>query len=135
MSSALTETNTRGQPDRPLKVCDALGPSGRDLLLTLFLETCGGRSAMKVGEREGRFSAVRRRRAKRACREDGFRENAATMQHEKMPWISYPTAALLLKPRKDLFSLSGRPRAPLEGGDQAAGGLPPVLAFSPVVHC
>ena len=38
MSSALTVTKTRGQPERPLKVCDALGPSGRAPLRTLFLE-------------------------------------------------------------------------------------------------
>ena len=43
MSSALTETKTRGQPDRPVKVCDALGPSGRAWLRTRLI--CGGCSA------------------------------------------------------------------------------------------
>ena len=57
MSSALTETKTRGQPDRPVKVCDALGPSGRAWLRTRLI--CGGCSAAAVKrEKQGYSSAA-----------------------------------------------------------------------------
>ena len=57
MSSTLTETRTRGQSDRPVKVCDALGPFGRAWLRTRLI--CGGCSAADVKrEKQGHSSAA-----------------------------------------------------------------------------
>ena len=53
MSSALTVTKTRGQPERPLKVCDALGPSWRAPLRTLFLEATRGCASVRRKKRQG----------------------------------------------------------------------------------